>query len=107
MDRSDGYAILVAKGDFKHMDYLFFGINSLAAGLAALLLFQQFRPNHHLPLKLVHYLIVFIIMVAYFSLDQLLSSQTLWGYLFANSLPIVLLAGSLFTVLKPQSTTRT
>ena len=89
------------------MDYLFFGINSLAAGLAALLLFQQFRPNHHLPLKLVHYLIVFIIMVAYFSLDQLLSSQTLWGYFFANSLPIVLLAGSLFTVLKPQSTTRT
>lgn len=89
------------------MDYLFFGINSLAAGLVALLLFQQFRPNLHVPLKLVHYLGVFIIMVAYFSLDQFVFSQVLWGYLLANSLPIVLLAGSLFTVLKPQSTTRT
>ncbi|NCA99068.1 MAG: hypothetical protein EOM70_06805 [Clostridia bacterium] len=89
------------------MDYLFFGINSLAAGLAALLLFQQFRPTRHLPLKLVHYLAVFMITVAYFSLDQLIFSQVLWGYLLANSLPIVLFAGSLFTVLKPQATTRT
>ncbi|NCC77302.1 MAG: hypothetical protein EOM08_12810 [Clostridia bacterium] len=89
------------------MDYLFFGINSLAAGLAALLLFQQFRPNHHLPLKLAHYLGVFIITVVYYGLDQFLFSQVLIGYLLANSLPIVLFAGSLFTVLKPQSNTRT
>jgi hypothetical protein len=49
VDRSDGYAILVAKGDFKHMDYLFFGINSLAAGLAAWLLFSSFAQTSHAP----------------------------------------------------------
>jgi len=88
------------------MDYLFFGINSLAAGIAGLLLFQQLRPHHHLPLKLAHYLGMFFLIVLYFSLDQLIFARFLWGYLLANSLPVLLLAGSLFTVLKPQSTTR-
>jgi hypothetical protein len=88
------------------MDNLFFGINALAIGLSALLLFQQLRPQNHQPLKLVHYGAVLFIIVAYFGLDRVILSHYFWGYFLANSLPILLLAGSLFTVLKPQTATR-
>ncbi len=88
------------------MDYLFFGINALAAGISCLLLFQHWRPHNHLPLQWVHYLAVILITAGYFSLDQLLLSQWFWGYFLANSLPVLVLAGSLLTVLKPQSAAR-
>ncbi|MDD2457996.1 MAG: hypothetical protein PHQ83_05785 [Eubacteriales bacterium] len=89
------------------MDYLFFGINALATGLVALLLFQQLRPKNHQPLKLAHYAGALFIIVAYFGIDQVIFSNSFWGYYLANSLPILFLAGTLFTVLKPQTATRT
>ena len=88
------------------MDYLFFGINSLAAGISALILFQQARPHNHLPLKLAHYLGALFLIATYYSLNLVLFSRNFWSYLLANSLPILLLSGSLFMLLKTQTTTR-
>lgn len=85
------------------MDYIFYAINALAAGLTGLLLSYRFRPAGQTQFRLFEYLVALAIVLAYYSLDAYLLSRIQVLYYIANLLPIVALIIALAFVLRHQA----
>jgi hypothetical protein len=81
------------------MDYIFFAINALAAGLTVLLLVNRFQLGGKSPFRLFHYLGALAVSVLYYGLDSFWLSHDLILYYLGNTLPIAALIGALVLAL--------
>lgn len=85
------------------MDYIFFAINALAAGIAVLLLAGRFLTVGNSPLRLWHYLGALLVVIGYYSLDSLFLSRNLTLYYIGNTLPVILLVVALVLALRQKT----
>jgi len=81
------------------MDYIFFAINAMAAGLTVLLLVNRFQLAGKNPFRLFHYLGALAVAVLYYGLDSYWLSRDLLFYYLGNIVPIAALIGALILAL--------
>lgn len=81
------------------MDYIFFAVNSLAAGLSVLLLVYDRTSKVRRPLRGRHYLIALAAAALFYSLESVLVLRSPLAYYLANLIPIPILVVILVLVL--------
>ena len=81
------------------MDYIFFAVNSLAAGLSVLLLVYDRTSKVRRPLRGRHYLFALAAAAIFYSMESVLALRLPLAYYLANLLPVPILIVILVLVL--------